>query len=166
MRDALQARAEYLCGIGDHAAALEAFAAAEAKTAGVGPKMDLCFAQIRRAGWGLRVRSCACMIALAGCWGGGLLHCRLGGGPAAAAQPRLDRTCPLPARRRLELSRGDWRRVKALLEAARGLCGKGGDWERKNKLKVGWGRLAGASLRPALICASQASLHLCLFLSR
>lgn len=28
-------------------AAVEAFKAAEAKTAGVGPKMDLCFSQIR-----------------------------------------------------------------------------------------------------------------------
>ncbi|EFN60012.1 hypothetical protein CHLNCDRAFT_55933 [Chlorella variabilis] len=83
VRDALQARADYLCGIGDHAAALEAFAAAEAKTAGVGPKMDLAFSQIR-----------------------------------------------------LELSRGDWGAVKAGLDKARGLCDKGGDWERKNKLKV------------------------------
>jgi hypothetical protein len=39
-------------------------------------------------------------------------------------------------RRRLELSRGDWRAVKAGLDKARGLCAKGGDWERKNKLKV------------------------------
>lgn len=36
----------------------------------------------------------------------------------------------------LELSRCDWRAVKAGLEKARGLCDKGGDWERKNKLKV------------------------------
>lgn len=83
VRDALQARADYLCSIGDHAAAVEAYAAAEAKTAGVGPKMDLAFSQIR-----------------------------------------------------LELSRGDLRAVKAGLEKARGLCDKGGDWERKNKLKV------------------------------
>lgn len=47
VRDALQARADYICSIGDHAAALEAYAAAEAKTAGVGPKMDLAFSQIR-----------------------------------------------------------------------------------------------------------------------
>ncbi|KAI3429495.1 hypothetical protein D9Q98_005584 [Chlorella vulgaris] len=83
VRDALQARADYICSIGDHAAALEAYAAAEAKTAGVGPKMDLAFSQIR-----------------------------------------------------LELSRGDWRAVKAGLEKAQLLCDKGGDWERKNKLKV------------------------------
>ncbi|KAL4444612.1 hypothetical protein ABPG77_002429 [Micractinium sp. CCAP 211/92] len=83
VRDALQAKADYLCSIGDHAGALDAYAAAEAKTAGVGPKMDLVFSQIR-----------------------------------------------------LELSRGDWRAVKAGLEKARGLCDKGGDWERKNKLKV------------------------------
>ncbi|KAL4427712.1 hypothetical protein ABPG75_001801 [Micractinium tetrahymenae] len=83
VRDALQAKADHLCSIGDHAAALAAYAAAEAKTAGVGPKMDLAFSQIR-----------------------------------------------------LELSRGDWRAVKAGLEKARGLCDKGGDWERKNKLKV------------------------------
>ena len=44
---------------------------------------------------------------------------------------------PTPAAaRRLELSRGDWRAVKAGLDKARGLCTKGGDWERKNKLKV------------------------------
>lgn len=46
----------------------------------------------------------------------------------------------LPRRCRLELSRGDWRAVKAGLEKARGLCDKGGDWERKNKLKVGQGQ--------------------------
>ena len=49
--------------------------------------------------------------------------------------------CPPPPHpvahpRRLELSRGDLRAVKALLEKAQGLCDKGGDWERKNKLKV------------------------------
>lgn len=49
VRDALQAKADYLCSIGDHAGALDAYAAAEAKTAGVGPKMDLVFSQIR---WG------------------------------------------------------------------------------------------------------------------
>ncbi|PRW60726.1 26S proteasome non-ATPase regulatory subunit 6-like protein [Chlorella sorokiniana] len=83
VRDALQAKAEFLCGVGDHAAAMEAFKAAEAKTAGVGPKMDLLFSQIR-----------------------------------------------------LELSRGDLPAVKDQLEQAKVLCGKGGDWERKNKLKV------------------------------
>lgn len=83
VRDGLQAKADYLCSIGDRAAAMEAYAAAESKPAGVGPKMDLAFSQIR-----------------------------------------------------LELSRGDWRAVKAGLDKARSLCDKGGDWERKNKLKV------------------------------
>ena len=49
VRDALQAQADYLSSIGDHAAAVAAYAVAEAKTAGVGPKMDLCFSLIRCA---------------------------------------------------------------------------------------------------------------------
>lgn len=47
--------------------------------------------------------------------------------------PRTEPAC------RLELSRGDLPAVKAGLEKARALCDKGGDWERKNKLKVGLG---------------------------
>lgn len=50
VRDALQAKADFLCSIGDRAAAVEAYAAAEAKTAGVGPKMDLAFSLIRWVG--------------------------------------------------------------------------------------------------------------------
>ena len=33
----------------------------------------------------------------------------------------------------------DWRGVKKLLAKAKMLCDQGGDWERKNKLKVGGG---------------------------
>jgi hypothetical protein len=47
---------------------------------------------------------------------------------------------------RLELSRGDLAAVKAGLDKARGLCDKGGDWERKNKLKVGGGGEAAPTL--------------------
>lgn len=49
VRDALLARAEHLAALGDKEAATAAFAATEAKTAGVGNKMDLVFSQIR---WG------------------------------------------------------------------------------------------------------------------
>lgn len=51
----------------------------------------------------------------------------------AGVGPKMDLAFSLI---RLELSRGDWGAVKAGLEKARGLCEKGGDWERKNKLKV------------------------------
>jgi hypothetical protein len=64
VRDALQAKAVYLCSISDHAAALEAYATAEGKTAGVGPKMDLCFSLIR---WGLRCGA-LCGTALCMLW--------------------------------------------------------------------------------------------------
>lgn len=173
VRDALQARADYLCSIGDHAAAVEAYAAAEAKTAGVGPKMDLAFSQIRWVlGRGLRVtagvqgagprgaRDSGC----AGCWAMGFFvgavepgSCDgpivgLGCARVRACWQRLPNhrhvnSCPRPDHAgrppplllccSLELSRGDLRAVKAGLEKARGLCDKGGDWERKNKLKVG-----------------------------
>lgn len=49
VRDALTARAAYLGRIGDRAAAAEAYAAAEAKTAGGGARADLLFAQARLA---------------------------------------------------------------------------------------------------------------------
>ncbi|GAB4822362.1 hypothetical protein N2152v2_009408 [Parachlorella kessleri] len=83
VREALVAKAEYLASIMDRARAKEAFEAAEAKTAGAGPKMDLVFALLR-----------------------------------------------------LDMALGDWPAVKAGIEKARQLCSKGGDWERKNKLKV------------------------------
>ncbi|GLC35455.1 hypothetical protein PLESTB_000205300 [Pleodorina starrii] len=43
---------------------------------------------------------------------------------------------------RLSILYGDWRRVKALVARAQTLCDEGGDWERKNKLKVYQGVLA------------------------
>jgi 26S proteasome regulatory subunit N7 len=51
VRDALHAKADYLALIGDKEAAVAAYAATEAKTAGSGNKMDLVFSQIRCA-WG------------------------------------------------------------------------------------------------------------------
>ena len=83
VREALLAKAEYLAEIGDRPAAIEAYAATEAKTAGAGPKMDLALALLR-----------------------------------------------------LDISRGDWHAVKDGIERAEALCAKGGDWERKNRLKV------------------------------
>lgn len=47
IRDALLGRAEYLAHLGDREAATKAFEATEAKTSGVGNKMDLVFSQIR-----------------------------------------------------------------------------------------------------------------------
>ncbi len=47
VRDALHAKADYLASIGDREAAIKAYAATEAKTAGSGNKMDLVFSQIR-----------------------------------------------------------------------------------------------------------------------
>ncbi|EFJ50115.1 26S proteasome regulatory complex [Volvox carteri f. nagariensis] len=43
---------------------------------------------------------------------------------------------------RLFILYGDWRRVKTLIARAQSLCEEGGDWERKNKLKVYQGVLA------------------------
>ena len=51
----------------------------------------------------------------------------------AGAGPKMDLAFSLL---RLDISRGDWRAVKAGLAHARDLCAKGGDWERKNKLQV------------------------------
>ena len=68
---------------GDRPAAALAFAAAEAKTAGAGQKLDA-------------------RLALA----------------------------------RLDMARGDWRAVRKELAAASAIAAKGGDWERRNRLKV------------------------------
>lgn len=51
----------------------------------------------------------------------------------AGAGPKLDLAFALL---RLEISRGDWIAVKRQLEKATELCASGGDWERKNRLKV------------------------------
>jgi 26S proteasome regulatory subunit N7 len=52
---------------------------------------------------------------------------------------------------RLDMSRGDWAAVKAGLARATALCASGGDWERKNKLKVydGLFLLATRQFKPA-----------------
>jgi 26S proteasome regulatory subunit N7 len=71
------------CIAGDRPAAAAAFAAAEAKTAGAGQKLDA-------------------RLALA----------------------------------RLDMARGDWRAVQRELGAAAAIAAKGGDWERRNRLKV------------------------------
>lgn len=51
----------------------------------------------------------------------------------AGAGPRMDLALSLL---RLDISRGDWHAVKDGLDRAQTLCAKGGDWERKNRLKV------------------------------
>lgn len=51
----------------------------------------------------------------------------------AGSGPKLDLVFSML---RLDLSRRDWRSFKQGLEEATRLCAKGGDWERKNKLKV------------------------------
>lgn len=51
----------------------------------------------------------------------------------AGAGPKLDLALSLL---RLDMSRGDWHAVKDGLDRAHALCAKGGDWERKNRLKV------------------------------
>lgn len=38
---------------------------------------------------------------------------------------------------RLAMFYNEWHTVKALLTSAQQLCEDGGDWERKNRLKVG-----------------------------
>jgi 26S proteasome regulatory subunit N7 len=47
VKDALLAKAEHLALLGDREAATKAFEVTEAKTSGVGNKMDLVFSQIR-----------------------------------------------------------------------------------------------------------------------
>ncbi len=55
-------------------------------------------------------------------------------GKTAGAGQKMDLAFALV---RLDMALGDWQAVKRGLEHARTLCDKGGDWERKNKLKVG-----------------------------
>ena len=83
VRDAALARANFLCDVGDRAAAAEAFAEASSKTSGAGPKLDAALSLIR-----------------------------------------------------LDMALGDWRAVRAGLSATDALCEQGGDWERKNRLRV------------------------------
>lgn len=83
VKDMLVKKAVYLANVGDVEAAAAAFEVAAGKTAGSGPRMDLCFEQLR-----------------------------------------------------MYFSVNDWRSYKTQLDAAWDLCNKGGDWERKNKLKV------------------------------
>jgi 26S proteasome regulatory subunit N7 len=83
VRDAVHAKADYLADIGDRDAAAAAFAAAEAKTAGAGQRMELAFSLVR-----------------------------------------------------LDISQGRLADALAGVERCKALCDKGGDWERKNRLKV------------------------------
>jgi 26S proteasome regulatory subunit N7 len=83
VRDALVAKAAALADAGDREAAVAAYAAADAKTAGAGLKLD-----------------------------------------SALALARLD------------MAYGDWRAVKGRLAAAAELAESGGDWERRNRLKM------------------------------
>ena len=109
---------------------MDAFAAAEAKTAGAGPRMDLVFSQV--GGW-------ATCLGLPG-------HTRRSVGVARQGQDsHLLLLRPVPWRRllrallqlRLDMALGDWEAVRRGVERCKGLVAKGGDWERKNKLKVG-----------------------------
>lgn len=50
---------------------------------------------------------------------------------------------------RLDIALGDWRAVKAGLKKAKQLCEQGGDWERKNKLKVRFRGSKGVGRRQA-----------------
>jgi len=83
VRDASLARANFLCDVGDRAAAAAAFEDASGRTSGAGPKLDAALALVR-----------------------------------------------------LDMALGDWRAVRAGLAQADALCEQGGDWERKNRLKV------------------------------
>ena len=63
----------------------------------------------------------------------------LAGCEEAADQVRPGREAPSPSPhplRSLLMFYEDWRGVKKLLAKAKLLCDQGGDWERKNKLKV------------------------------
>lgn len=83
VRDALVGKAAALADAGDREGAEKAYAAADAKTAGAGLKLD-----------------------------------------SALSLARLD------------MAYGDWRGVKARLMAAAELAESGGDWERRNRLKM------------------------------
>ncbi|KAL3137087.1 hypothetical protein ABBQ32_006672 [Trebouxia sp. C0010 RCD-2024] len=83
VKEALTAKADYLCRIGSRKAAEEAYKKAEAKTAGSGPKMDMVFSTLKS-----------------------------------------------------DIAFGDWHAVKQQIDKAKKLCDEGGDWERKNRLKV------------------------------
>jgi 26S proteasome subunit RPN7 len=81
VRDAMLARADYLCNIGNKEAAWEAYAAVEKKSPSPKHKIVIAFCKIR-----------------------------------------------------LEILLGNWTDVKALLDVAKDVCDKGGDWEKKNRL--------------------------------
>ncbi|DBA66487.1 hypothetical protein WJX79_005321 [Trebouxia sp. C0005] len=83
VKEALTAKADYLCRIGDRESARVAYKKAEEKTAGSGPKMDLVFSVLKS-----------------------------------------------------DIAFGDWHSVKQQIDKAKKLCDEGGDWERKNRLKV------------------------------
>lgn len=55
VREALLAKADYLASIMDKEAAVKAYEATEAKTAGAGPKMDLVFSLLRHVGCSVRL---------------------------------------------------------------------------------------------------------------
>ncbi len=130
MRDAMHARANYLCDIMDREAAAAALDATEAKTAGSGLKMDLKFSLIRwvdrngaeKEGGGAE-RQKALHISSP-------LHSM-----PEPLPPSFPVTSPL-APCRLDISLARWSDVEAGIHRAKLLCEKGGDWERKNKLKV------------------------------
>lgn len=54
-------------------------------------------------------------------------------GKTAGSGPKLDLSF---ARMRIYMAQGDWHAIKKEMERADGLCAQGGDWERKNRLKV------------------------------
>lgn len=83
VRDALTERAEHLAAAGSREAAAAAYEAAEAKTAGVGQKLDLALSVLR-----------------------------------------------------LDIAGARWHDVQRGVDHAHALLERGGDWERKNKLKV------------------------------
>jgi 26S proteasome regulatory subunit N7 len=83
VREARAAKADYLCKIGDRAAAVEAYKKVEETAAGSGLKMDNVFTMLRG-----------------------------------------------------DLAAGSWAEVKQGIARAKELCSAGGDWERKNRLKV------------------------------
>ncbi len=149
VRDALHAKADYLAAIGDRDAAVKAYAATEAKTAGSGNKMDLVFSQIR---YGRCLRSPAA--------GTHRANATLGGELGRASRTLLPASADCPCSTRTgTTSRSCWRGGSSSATTAatgsartgskcgRALAGQGSQRGAKRMLSNGCGSGGGGGIR-------------------
>lgn len=107
VREAFLAKADFLAKIGDKESALVAYAETEKKTVAMGQRMDLVFSILR------------CSLPL--------VH---------RDWASSDTASDLAFRDRMQIFFGEWHSVRESIEKCKRLFEEGGDWERKNRLKV------------------------------